>query len=53
MTHPARQALTTTLTAAAAGVAVGASVWAVYITLQLTRLIRALTTLVEALASQS
>ena len=51
MTHPARQALTVTLTAAAAGVMVGACVWIVYIAVQLTHLIRTLTTLAEALAS--
>lgn len=51
MPHPAREALTTTLTAAAAGVMVGVCVWAVWITVQLTRLTRALTTLAEALAS--
>ena len=51
MTRPAREALTVTLTATAAGVVVGASVWAVYITVQLTRLICALTILAEALAS--
>lgn len=52
MTRPAREALTVTLTAAAAGVAVGASVWAVYVTVQLHHLIRALTLLAEAIANQ-
>ena len=53
MTRPAREALAVTLTATAAGAAVGVCVWAVYVTVQLTRLIRALTILAEALASQS
>ncbi len=53
MPHPAREALTVTLSAAAAGVVVGACAWAVWITVQLTRLIRALTALAEALALQS
>lgn len=52
MTRPAREALTVTLSAAAAGVAAGASVWAVWIAVQLHHLIRALTILAEALASQ-
>lgn len=52
MPRPAREALTVTLSAAAAGAAVGASVWAVYVTVQLTRLIRALTLLAEALTHQ-
>lgn len=53
MPRPAREAITVTLSAAAAGVMVGICVWAVWITVQLTRLIRALTILAEALASQS
>lgn len=51
MPRPAREALTVTLSAAAAGAAVGACAWGVIITVQLTRLIRALTILAEALAS--
>lgn len=51
MTRPAREALTVTLTATMAGVMVGALVWAVWITVQLARLIRALTILAEALTS--
>lgn len=53
MTRPAREALTVTLTAATVGVMVGALVWAVWITVQLTHLIRALAVLAEALTSQS
>lgn len=50
--RPAREALATTLTAAAAGVAAGALVWAAWLTVQLAHLIRALTLLAEALTHQ-
>lgn len=53
MTRPAREALTTTLTATAAGVAAGALVWAAWLTIQLHHVIRAMAVLAEALASTS
>ncbi|WP_154671912.1 hypothetical protein [Actinomyces provencensis] len=49
---PAREALTVTLAAVVAGVAVGALTWGVIITIQLTRLLHVLTLLAEALANQ-
>ena len=49
---PAREALTVTLAALACGVAAGALAWCVYVSIQLTRLLHALTILTEAIANQ-
>lgn len=49
---PAREALTVTLAAVVAGVAVGALAWGVIITIQLARLLHVLTLQAEALANQ-
>lgn len=49
---PAREALTVTLAAVVAGVAVGGLAWCVYVGIQLTRLLHALTVLTEAIANQ-
>lgn len=52
MNRPAREALTVTLAAVVAGVAVGALTLGVIITIQLARLLHVLTLLAQAIANQ-